>query len=375
MRSAVRTFAEKEILPLDGPASEQSEFPNQLWPKMGEQGFLGVTAAEKFGGLALGYLAHLVITEEISRCSGSIGLSYIAHSNLCVNQISLNGTPAQKAKYLPGLIAGTSIGALAMSEANAGSDVMAMSCSATPADGGYLLNGTKLWITNGGSADVLVVYVKTDKEKKKITAFLVTRDMEGFKRGQKIHKIGMKASETYELVFDNCFVPTANILGEFNGGGKVLMSGLNYERLILAGGALGLGRAAFEESLNYTSDRMQFGKAINRNQAIAFDLAEMSTSLDRERAFAYSTAALIDKSPKNTQDKALNLLCAEVFLSAAQAADQISSRAVELHGGNGYSTEYRVGRIWNDAKLYMIGGGTSDIRKLVVARELGLNVS
>jgi isovaleryl-CoA dehydrogenase len=316
-----------------------------------------------------------VITEEISRCSGSIGLSYIAHSNLCVNQISLNGTPAQRAKYLPGLVAGTSIGALAMSEANAGSDVMAMTCSATPTDDGYLLNGTKLWITNGGSADVLVVYVKTDRERKKITAFLVTGDMEGFRRGQKIHKIGMKASETYELVFDNCFVPKANILGEFNGGGRVLMSGLNYERLILAGGALGLGRAAFEESLQYTSDRVQFGKAINRNQAIAFDLAEMSAALDRERAFAYSTAALIDKSPKTTaQDKSLNLLCAEVFLSVAQTADQMSSRAVELHGGNGYSTEYRVGRIWNDAKLYMIGGGTSDIRKLVVARELGLTL-
>lgn len=370
MRAAVRQFAEGEILPLDEGYSETEEFPSALWQKMGEQGLLGVTASAKYGGLDMGYLAHLVVTEEISRCSGSIGLSYIAHSNLCVNQLSLNGTRAQKEKFLPPLIAGTAVGALAMSEANAGSDVMGMKCKAHKLDGGFVLNGTKLWITNGGAADVLIVYAKTDLDKKKLTAFIVTRDMSGFTRGQKISKIGMRASETYELIFDDCFIPDANVLGAVDRGAAVLMSGLNYERLILAGGALGLARTAFEEAIKYTAERMQFGKPIGRNQAIAFDMAQMAADMEREQAFAYTTAALVDK--RQAHDQSLNQICAEVFLTVAQTADKISSRAVELHGGNGYSRDYRVGRVWNDAKLYMIGGGTSDIRKLVISRELGL---
>lgn len=375
MRGAVRRFAEEQILPLDRTYSEAGDFPREIWRKMGDQGFLGMTAPEKHGGLGLGYLPHMVVAEEISRCSGSIGLSYIAHSNLCVNQISLNGTEKQKAEFLPPLIAGEKVGGLAMSEANAGSDVMSMQTKATKCDGGFLLNGTKLWITNGGSGDIFVVYAKTDPENKKITAFLVSKEMPGFHPGQKLHKVGMRASETYELVFEDCFVPNSNVLGEVDHGAKVLMGGLNYERLILAGGALGLAKAAFDESLNYTTERVQFGKSINSNQAIAFDIAQMAAEIDRERAFAYGVARMIDAKGKRAKhDKSLNRLCAEVFLTVAQTADRISSRGVELHGGNGYTTEYRIGWIWRDAKLYMIGGGTSDIRKLVVARELGLKL-
>jgi len=375
MRAAVSRFAKEQILPLDGPLSEAEDFPQQLWRMMGDQGLLGMTAPEKHGGLGLGYLPHLVVAEEISRCSGSVGLSYIAHSNLCINQIALNGTEKQKADFLPPLVAGEKVGGLAMSEANAGSDVMSMQTRATKCEGGYRLNGTKLWITNGGTGDTFVVYAKTDSENKKITAFLVCKGMPGFKPGQKLHKVGMRASETYELVFDECFVPDSNVLGNVDQGAKVLMGGLNYERLILAGGALGLARAAFEESLSYTTERIQFGKPINSNQAIAFDLAQMAAEIDRERAFAYTVASMIDAKGKTAKnDKSLNRMCAEVFLTAAQAADRISTRGVELHGGNGYTTEYRIGRIWRDAKLYMIGGGTADIRKLVVARELGLKL-
>ena len=373
MRKEVRRFAEKEILPLDASFSEKGEFPNDLWQKMGAQGLLGITAPEQYGGSDIGYLMHLVVTEEISRCSGSIGLSYIAHSNLCVNQISLNGTDGQKAEFLPRLISGDYVGALAMSEPNAGSDVMSMKTRAERVEGGFILNGTKLWITNGASADVLVVYAKTDPENNKLTAFLIPKFSQGFRPGQKLHKIGMRASETYELVFEDCFVPDNHILGEVNKGGNVLMSGLNYERLILSGGALGLAQAAFEESHRYTNSREQFGKPIISNQAIAFDVAQMAADVDRERAFAYSTAAMIDAQPKGTKhDKSLNRMCSEVFLTTAQTADRISSRAVELHGGNGYTMDFRVGRIWNDAKLYMIGGGTSDIRKLVIARDLAM---
>jgi isovaleryl-CoA dehydrogenase len=375
MRAAVKRFAEEQILPLDASSSEKGEFPAHLWRKMGDQGFLGITAPARYGGLEMGYLAHLAVTEEISRCSGSVGLSYIAHSNLCVNQITLNGTEAQQAEFLPKLISGESVGALAISEANAGSDVMSMRTRAEKVDGGYALTGTKLWITNGRSANVVVVYAKTDVENKKITAFLVPTDTEGFRPGQKLHKIGMRASETYELVLDGVFVPDSYVLGQVDAGAEVLMSGLNYERLILAGGALGLAGAAFDESLNYTQERHQFARPISSNQAIAFDLAQMAADLDRERAFAYCAASLVDAcGPDKKKDKSLNRLCAEVFLTAAQTADRISSRAVELHGGNGYTTEYRVGRIWNDTKLYMIGGGTSDIRKLVIARELGLRL-
>ena len=372
MRAAVQRFAEEQILPIDGPTTEAGEFPREMWQKMGELGLLGVTAPSEFGGLDMGYLAHLVITEEISRCSGSIGLSYIAHSNLCVNQITLNGTKEQQAEFLPKLTSGEFVGALAISEANAGSDVMSMRTRGEKVEGGYRLSGTKLWITNGRSADVIVVYAKTDIENKKITAFLVTTASEGFQHGQKLHKIGMRASETYELILDNVFVDDSHILGQVDAGAEVLMSGLNFERLILAGGALGLARAAFEESLTYTQDRHQFSRPINSNQAIAFDLAQMAADIDRERSFAYCAASLVDSH--GHAGKSLNRLCAEVFLTAAQTSDRISSRAVELHGGNGYTTEYRVGRIWNDSKLYMIGGGTSDIRKLVIARELGMRL-
>lgn len=370
----VHKFGQREVLPLDAVFSERGEFPHDLWKKTGNMGLLGITAPEQYGGYDLGYLTHFVVTEILSQYSGSITLSYIAHSNLCVNQITLNGTDEQKAAFLPGLISGDLVGALAMSEDNAGSDVMGMHTTAKEVNGGYVLNGTKLWITNGGTADVMVVYAQTDAANRKLTAFLVTKDMEGFAPRQKIHKIGMNASETYELVFENCFVPKENILGEVNRGGAVLMSGLNYERLILSAGALGLAQAAFDETLRYTGERRQFGKPINANQAVAFELAQMKADINSERMAAYLVAAMIDANKNGPKhDPKMNELCAGVFLKTGQLAEDVTTRAVKLHGGNGYTREFRVGRIWNDAMLYQIGGGTENVRKIVLARGLGLN--
>ncbi|HRJ13265.1 MAG TPA: acyl-CoA dehydrogenase family protein [Alphaproteobacteria bacterium] len=372
MRDAVHHFAQGVIAPMDASSSQRQKFSDEAWLQMGTQGFLGVTAEEIYGGLGLGYLAQCVIAEEISRASGSIGLSYIAHANLCVNQIALNGSEEQKQRFLPRLTSGEFVGALAMSEANSGSDVMSMHTRAEPVEGGYQISGTKLWITNGGNADVILLYAKTGE---RLTAFLTTRDMEGFSVGQKIHKNGMRGSDTYEIRYDNCFVPIENRVGAEGSGGGILMSGLNYERLVLSAGALGLAQAALDEALKYTRDREQFRKRICDNQAVAFELADMQANITRERAALYAYANLLDQlGPQAKQDKDLNGICAGVFLTAALMATDVANRALVLHGGNGMTEEFKIGRILNDVKLYEIGGGTTNIRRLQVARGLGCQI-
>jgi isovaleryl-CoA dehydrogenase len=371
MRDEVRRFSRDVVLPLDKEFSERGEFPAMLWRMLGDQGLLGITAPEEFGGLALGYLAHAVVAEEISAASGSIGLSYIAHSNLCVNQVVLNGTEAQRNRFLPSLIAGEALGSLAMSEPNSGSDVMSMRTTASRVNGGFVLNGTKLWITNGAKADVVLVYAKSNSEHNKLTAFLVTPDMSGFSVGQKLDKIGMRASETCELVFDNCFVPEEGVVGEVDRGVAVLMSGLNYERLILAAGALGLARAALEEATGYVRDRKQFGQPIGAFQAPAFTLAQGASDIDCVRSYVHATAFDLDRGgPEMKRSHGVRERCASVFLQAGQVAERLTGQAVKLMGGNGYTTDYRAGRLWADAMLYQIGGGTENIRLHLLARSL-----
>lgn len=369
MRDEVRKFARSRVAPRDA----DDRFPEPLWREMGEQGLLGVTVPESDGGLGLGYLAHAVFAEELSRASGSIGLSYIAHSNLCVNQIALNGSPEQRSRYLPGLMSGTQVGALAMSEAGAGSDIMSMRTFAARAEGGFVLDGAKMWITNGGRADVVLVYAKTDKEHNRLTAFLVDKGTPGFAVGQSIHKIGMRASETVELVFERCFVPDSAVVGEVDRGVAVLMSGLNFERLILAAGALGLAQAALDEATSYVRERKQFGQPIGGFQSVAFALAQATSDIDCVRAYIHSTAAGIDAAgPSAKADRALRERCAGVFLQGGQLAERVSALAVKLLGGNGYTTEYKVGRIWQDAMLYQIGGGTENIRLHMLAKSLDI---
>ena len=336
-----------------------------LWPKMGEAGFLGVTADEEYGGLAMGYQAHVTIMEELSRASGSIGLSYAAHSQLCINQLSLNGTPDQKQKLLPGLISGTKIGALAMSEHAAGSDVVSMKSTAQAVDGGYVLNGTKMWITNGPDADYVVVYAKTqpDQGSKGITAFIVEKTFEGFSCARKLDKLGMRGSNTGELIFDNVFVPTENILGEVNRGVRVLMEGLDIERLVLSAGPLGIMQAAMDIVLPYTHQRKQFGSPIAHNQLVQGKLADMYTKLQVSRSYTYAVARSIDDEGMiRTQD------CAGAILYAAERATECSLDAIQLLGGNGYVNEIPAGRLLRDAKLYEIGAGTSEIRRIVIGR-------
>ncbi|KAF1849088.1 acyl-CoA dehydrogenase NM domain-like protein [Cucurbitaria berberidis CBS 394.84] len=369
LRESVRDFTRREISgDLAARTDKENEFPNDMWRKFGEAGFLGITADEEFGGLAMGYQAHCVVMEEISRASGSIGLSYAAHSQLCVNQLMLNGSPEQKKKYLPGLISGEQIGALAMSEHSAGSDVVSMKATAKEVDGGYLLNGTKMWITNGPDAHTIVVYAKTqpDASSKGITAFIVETTAKGFSVANKLDKFGMRGSNTGELVFEDVFVPKENILGEVNRGVRVLMEGLDLERLVLSAGPLGLMQASLDTVLPYTHQRKQFGIPIAHNQLVQGKLADMYTKFRASQSFTYTVARAVDESHASpdirTQD------CAGAILYAAERASEVAADAVQLMGGMGYMNEVPVGRILRDAKLYEIGAGTSEVRRMVIGR-------
>ncbi|KAI9743837.1 MAG: hypothetical protein M1818_002571 [Claussenomyces sp. TS43310] len=366
LRERVQEFTRREISEEVAAKTDRSNaFPNEMWQKMGDAGFLGITADEDVGGLGMGYQAHCVVMEEISRASGSIGLSYAAHSQLCVNQLQLNGSPAQKENYLPGLIAGTSIGALAMSESGAGSDVVSMRTTAKAVDGGYVLNGTKMWITNGPDADVIVVYAKTepDKASKGITAFIVEKQSPGFSCARKLDKMGMRGSNTGELVFEDVFVPAANVLGEINCGVRVLMEGLDIERLVLSAGPLGIMQAALDVALPFTHQRKQFGIPIAHNQLVQGRLADMYTKLQAARAYTYDTARKVDELGQiRTQD------CAGAILYAAERATECTLDCIQLLGGMGYVEEMPASRLLRDAKLYEIGAGTSEVRRMVIGR-------
>lgn len=369
LREATVEFCKAEINSEAAFKTDQgNNFPNDLWKKMGDAGLLGITAAEEYGGLKAGYMAHLIVMEEISRHSGSIGLSYVAHSNLCINQLSRYVTPEQGKKYLPDLIAGNKIGSLAMSEAGAGSDVVSMKLNAKPTDdgSGFILNGTKLWITNGPDADTLVVYAKTDPTAgpKGITTFIIEKGMPGFSVSRKLDKLGMRGSNTGELVFDNVFVPKENILGELNKGVYVLMSGLDYERLLLCGGPLGLMRAAMDESFAYAHQRKQFGQPIAHFQLLQGKMAEMYAKFATSRAYAYECARAADSGSLTAKDSSAALMY------SAERATEVCSDAIQLMGGMGYVNETSVGRLWRDAKLYEIGGGTTEVRKIVIGRAL-----
>jgi isovaleryl-CoA dehydrogenase len=366
LREAVRDFAEREIAPIAGNIDQQNHFPIGLWPKLGQMGLLGVTVAEKFGGSGLGYLEHAVAMEEISRASAAVGLSYGAHSNLCVNQIHLNGSEAQKQKYLPKLCSGEHIGALAMSETQAGSDVMSMELRAEQKDDHYVLNGTKMWITNGPDADVIVVYARTDKQHKTrgISAFIIEKSFSGFHSAQKLDKLGMRGSNTSELVFENCKVPAENMLGKHNHGVEVLMSGLNYERVILAAGPVGIMRACLDVVLPYVHERKQFGKPIGEFELIQAKLADMYTALMTSRAYLYAVAKACDRGDVSRKD------AASVILFTAEKATWMAGETIQCLGGNGYVNEFATGRLWRDAKLYEIGAGTSEIRRMLIGREL-----
>jgi isovaleryl-CoA dehydrogenase len=366
LRDAVRDFAANEIAPLAADADRRGEFPNALWPKLGALGLLGMTVEEEYGGTNLGYLAHVVAMEEISRASASVGLSYGAHSNLCVNQLRRNGTEAQKRRYLPKLVSGEHVGALAMSEPGSGSDVVSMRTRADRKDGRYVLNGSKMWITNGPDADTLVVYAKTDPAagSKGITAFIVEKGFAGFTTAQKLDKLGMRASNTCELVFTDCEVPEENVLGRENGGARVLMSGLDYERLVLSGGPLGIMQACLDVVLPYVHDRKQFGQSIGEFQLIQGKLADMYTTLSACRAYVYAVAKACDRGQTTRKD------AAGAILYAAEKATWMAGEAIQVLGGNGYINEFPAGRLWRDAKLYEIGAGTSEIRRMLIGREL-----
>ncbi|HBC0466905.1 TPA: isovaleryl-CoA dehydrogenase [Legionella pneumophila] len=366
LRDSVNQFAQTEIAPLAAQIDEKNTFPNHLWRKLGEMGLLGITVSEEYGGANMGYLAHAIAMEEISRASASVGLSYGAHSNLCVNQIFLNGNTEQKQKYLPKLISGEYIGALAMSESNSGSDVVSMQLQARSAGDKYILDGTKMWITNGPDADVLVVYAKTDKQagSKGITAFIIEKGMPGFKTAQKLDKLGMRGSNTCELVFDQCVVPSENVLGVVNQGVKVLMSGLDYERTILAAGPVGIMQACMDVVLPYVHERKQFNQAIGEFQFIQGKLADMYTDLNACRAYLYAVAKACDNNRVSRKD------AAGVILYTAEKATQMALQSIQILGGNGYINEYPTGRLLRDAKLYEIGAGTSEIRRMLIGREL-----
>ena len=371
LRDAVRAFADDEIAPLAAETDRTDQFPMHLWRKMGEVGVLGMTVSEEYGGANMGYLAHMVAMEEISRASASIGLSYGAHSNLCVNQINRNGSEAQKRKYLPRLISGEHIGALAMSEPGAGSDVVSMKLRADPSGPDYVLNGTKMWITNGPDADTLVVYAKTDPEAnaRGVTAFLVEKGMPGFSIAQKLDKMGMRGSHTGELVFENCRVPGENVLGEVNGGVRVLMSGLDYERAVLAGGPIGIMQAVMDNVVPYIHDRRQFGQSIGEFQLIQGKVADMYTTLQACRAFCYTVGKNLDRLGAQ-HVRQVRKDCAAVILYCAEKATWMAGEGIQIFGGNGYINEYPLGRYWRDAKLYEIGAGTSEIRRMLIGREL-----
>jgi len=366
VRDAVRAFAAEEIAPLAASADTGNRFPPELWFKLGAQGLLGMTVEAEYGGSGLGYLAHVVAMEEISRASGGIGLSYGAHSNLCLNQLRKNASDAQKRRYLPKLCSGEHIGALAMSEPGAGSDVMAMKLRAEQRGDHYVLNGNKMWITNGPVADVLVVYAFTNPGAgtKGLTAFIIEKGFAGFSSAQKLDKLGMRASETSELVFTDCEVPLENVLGEIGGGVKVLMSGLDYERLVLSGGPLGLMAAALDAVLPYLHERRQFGRAIGEFQLMQARLADMYVAFNACRAYVYAIARTADAGNITRQD------AAGAILYAAEKATWLTGQAISAFGGNGYINQYPLARLWRDAKLYEIGAGTSDIRRMLIGREL-----
>jgi len=371
LRDAVKKFAQAEIAPLAEKIDQDNEFPSALWRKFGDLGLLGITVAEEYGGTNMGYLAHVVAMEEISRASASVGLSYGAHSNLCVNQIYKNGSETQRAKYLPKLCSGEHVGALAMSEPNSGSDVVSLKLKAERKGDHYILNGNKMWITNGPEASTYVIYAKTDVSagSKGITAFIVERDFSGFSRAQKLDKLGMRGSNTCELVFEDCEVPVENVLGREGSGVSVLMSGLDYERTVLSGGPVGIMQACMDVVIPYVHDRKQFGQSIGEFQLMQGKLADMYVALNASRAYLYAVAKACDRGEESRKD------AAAVILYAAEQATQMALQAIQALGGNGYINDYSTGRLLRDAKLYEIGAGTSEIRRMLIGRELFLETS
>jgi isovaleryl-CoA dehydrogenase len=366
IRDSTREFAEAEIAPRAAQIDRDNQFPRDLWPKMGALGLHGITAPEQYGGLGLGYLEHCVAIEEVSRASASVGLSYGAHSNLCINQLTRNGSDAQRGRYLPKLISGEHVGALAMSEPNAGSDVVSMTTRAEKRGDRFVINGAKMWITNGPVADTLVVYAKTDPAAgpRGITAFIVERGMKGFSNGAKLDKVGMRGSDTSELIFQDCEVPEENVLGAVGRGVNVLMSGLDYERVVLAAGPLGIMQAAMDVVLPYVHERKQFGQAIGSFQLVQGKLADMYVTMNAARAYVYAVAKACDRKETTRED------AAGAILYAAERATQVALDAMQLLGGNGYVNDYPTGRLLRDAKLYEIGAGTSEIRRMLIGREL-----
>lgn len=366
IRDTVHAFAQEKIAPRAEEIDRSNQFPRDLWPQMGELGLHGITVEEEYGGAGLGYLEHCVAVEEVSRASASVGLSYGAHSNLCVNQIRRNGSEAQKRKYLPGLISGAHVGALAMSEPGSGSDVVSMKTRAVKKGDRYVLTGNKMWITNGPIAETLVVYAKTDPEagSRGITAFLIEKGMKGFSTHQKLDKLGMRGSDTCELVFEDCEVPEENVLGTVGRGVNVLMSGLDYERVVLAAGPLGIMQAAMDIVLPYVHERKQFGQSIGEFQFVQGKVADMYVAMNSCRAYVYAVAKACDRGETTRED------AAGAILLAAEKATQVALDAIQLLGGNGYINDYPTGRLLRDAKLYEIGAGTSEIRRMLIGREL-----
>jgi isovaleryl-CoA dehydrogenase len=366
IRNTVSTFAQAEIAPRAAEIDKSNEFPRDLWPRMGELGLHGITVEEEFGGLGLGYLDHAIAVEEVSRASGSVGLSYGAHSNLCINQIRRNGSDEQKKRYLPKLISGEHVGALAMSEPGSGSDVISMRTRAEKKGSKYILNGNKMWITNGPIADTLFVYAKTDPQAgaKGISSFLIEKGFKGFRTAQKLDKLGMRGSDTGELIFEDCEVPEENVVGEVNKGVRVLMSGLDYERAVLAAGAIGIMRTALDVVLPYVHDRKQFGQSIGTFQLVQGKLADMYVLMNAARSYVYTVCKACDHGRVTRED------AAGAILFAAEKATQVALDAIQLLGGNGYINDFPTGRLLRDAKLYEIGAGTSEIRRMLIGREL-----